>query len=207
MTSWWKQTDVRGHRSHVTCQRSHHRSHVRGHMPLRYHHGDRQLQRELWPAGRLIRWWRFWRLHTAERSDPTGWDESSWSPAARTVGKGQRSAQPCRSHHRTPTAERQETASSLTDVLRWTDMTVVLRRTDWFKVDVSDPAEDYGGAVQDAALWHHLQAAAVVTSHKLRPVHLREKHQNITSGVTIRVSRTGTNQKPHQSTPSSGSDD
>jgi len=44
----------------------------------------------------------------------------------------------------------------------------------------TDPAEDDGGAVQDAALWLHLQAAADVASLKLSPVHLRDqKHQNI----------------------------
>lgn len=38
--------------------------------------------------------------------------------------------------------------------------------------DVSDPAEDDGSAVQDAALWLHLQATTVVTVQKLSPVHL-----------------------------------
>lgn len=45
-------------------------------------------------------------------------------------------------------------------------------------MDVSDPAEDDSGAVQDAALWLHLKAAADVIRQKLSPVHLREKQQS-----------------------------
>lgn len=37
-----------------------------------------------------------------------------------------------------------------------------LKHTGRFKADVSYPAEDDGGAVQDAALRLHLQAATVV---------------------------------------------
>lgn len=69
-------------------------------------------------------------------------------------------------------------------------------------MDVSDPAEDDGGAVQDAALWLHLQAAAVVTRHKLTPVNLREKHEIYSGQVCGQVR---TNQKQRQSASGSGS--
>ena len=51
----------------------------------------------------------------------------------------------------------------------------------WKDTDVTDPAEDDGVAVQDAALWLHLQAAADVMFQKLSPVHLRGKIHNKTS--------------------------
>lgn len=41
---------------------------------------------------------------------------------------------------------------------------------------VSDPAEDDGGAVQNAGLRFHLQATADVPIYKPSPVHLRGKH-------------------------------
>ena len=50
----------------------------------------------------------------------------------------------------------------------------------WKSADVTGPAEDDGVAVQDAALWLHLQATADVTIQKLSPVHLRGKIQNRT---------------------------
>lgn len=64
-------------------------------------------------------------------------------------------------------------------------MTIVLRWTEWIKVDISDPAEDNSSAVQNAGLWLHNQAATDVTVCKLSPVDLRE---NSTWGGSIRMS-------------------
>lgn len=50
-------------------------------------------------------------------------------------------------------------------------------------MDVSNPVEDDGSAVQDAALWLHRQPTAVDPIVKLGPVHLRERNRKFTSGV------------------------
>lgn len=42
-------------------------------------------------------------------------------------------------------------------------------------MDVPDPTEDDGGAVEDAALRLHRQAAAAIMSRKQRPVDLKDK--------------------------------